>query len=158
MPGTSTRVTTSVSVTSTTRTATLPSSISRRSPGAQSPGRPLKVVPTSSLVPGTSRVVMVKVSPIFSSWGPSWKVSRRILGPWRSTSTAIARPDVADAFRTRAMTASCSSAFPCDRLIRATSMPASTSAWSCSGDSVAGPIVQTILARRIGMSLPSNHS
>ena len=69
MPGTSTRVTTSVSVTSRTRTATLPSSISRRSPGAQSPGRPLKVVPTSSFVPGTSRVVMVKVSPMCSSWG-----------------------------------------------------------------------------------------
>jgi hypothetical protein len=50
------------------------------------------VVPTSSLVPSTSRVVMVKVSPLRNSWGPLANFSNRILGPCRSTNTPTAYP------------------------------------------------------------------
>ena len=53
-PATTTSVVTTVPSVATTRTFTLPSSISRKSPGATSCGSPLKVVPTRSLVPTMS--------------------------------------------------------------------------------------------------------
>src|SRR5699024_1034634 len=80
------------SVTSVTRTETLPSSMSSTSPGRQSPGRPLKEVETRSRVPSMSSVEMVRVSPTSSSCGPSADLPRRIFGPWRSTSTATFFP------------------------------------------------------------------
>ena len=98
-PGTSTTVVTSVAVTSVTRTDTLPSSISRESPGRQSPGRPLNVVETRSLEPTMSSVVMTKVSPTSSWWGPLSNVPSRIFGPWRSTRTATLRPRSSAALR-----------------------------------------------------------
>src|SRR5690606_14302928 len=48
---------------------------------------------------------------------------------------------------------SCSSVSPWLRLSRATSIPASTRALICSGDSVAAPMVHTIFALRMGLSL-----
>ena len=100
-PGTSTRVTTRGPFTSTTRTSTLPSSMRIGSPGRTSPGRPLWVVETSSLVPSTSSVVMVKVSPTSRKCLPSTNRPSRIFGPWRSTSTATLRPEALAAARTR---------------------------------------------------------
>lgn len=87
-PATTTSVVTSVSVTPVARRATLPSSISSGSPTETSPGRPLWVVEQISRVPGTSRTVIVKVSPTSSSCGPSEKLPRRILGPCRSARIA----------------------------------------------------------------------
>ena len=101
MPGTSTSASTSVSVTSTARRRTLPSSTRSTSPGATSPGSPLWVVPTSSRVPGTSRVVMVIRSPLSSRCGPSVKRPRRILGPWRSAKIATGRRSSTLSRRTR---------------------------------------------------------
>ena len=54
------------------------------------------------------------------------------------------------------MTAACSSWVPCEKFSRATSIPASTSRASTSGEREAGPIVQTILVR--GMERKSNGS
>jgi len=105
-PGTSTSVRTRGPSTSTTRTATLPSSMRSRSPGLQSPGSPLKVVEQISLVPSTSSVVMVKVSPTASWCGPSANRPSRIFGPCRSTRTATARPASRAALRTFSYTLS----------------------------------------------------
>ena len=87
--------------TSRTLSSTLPSLMRTWSPRETSPGRPLYVVPQIVLSPGTSSVVMVNSSPRTSSTGPSAKVSRRILGPWRSARTPIARPVSLAAARTR---------------------------------------------------------
>src|SRR5690606_15303857 len=152
-PGTSTRVTTRGPSTSRIRTATRPSSMRMRSPGLQSPGRPEYVVEAISAVPGTSSVVMVKVWPSCSSTSPSTNRPRRIFGPWRSTRTATARPEAWAAARTRWYTSACSEASPWLRLIRATSIPASTRAWIWSADSVAGPMVHTIFALRMVVTL-----
>ena len=122
-----------------------------RSPGRQSPGSPLKVVEARLTVPRTSSMVMVNSSPLLSmTFWSSTKRPSRILGPWRSTRMATARPEAAAASRMRPMTSSWSSARPWERLMRATFMPASTSACTCSGESVAGPRVHTILALRMG--------
>ncbi len=99
-PATMTRVVTTVPSVSRTSTRTLPSSISRKSPGFTSSGRPLNVVPTSSFVPRMSSVVILKMSPSASSCGPSSNLPSRILGPCRSMSTATARPESFAAFRT----------------------------------------------------------
>ena len=54
------------------------------------------------------------------------------------------------AARTLSYTRWWTSVSPWEKLSRATSIPASTRAWICSADSVAGPMVQTILALRMG--------
>jgi hypothetical protein len=51
--------------------------------------------------------------------------------------------------RTAAITSECWSCVPCEKLIRATFIPAVTSARSTVGDAEAGPIVQTILVRAV---------
>ena len=99
-PGSMHFVTTSFPLTSTTSTVTFPSSIRMRSPGLQSPGRPLYVVPTLSFVPGTSSVVIVKISPRARSWGPFSNLANRIFGPCKSTSIATATPALRAAART----------------------------------------------------------
>ena len=61
LPPTRTSHTTSVpSLTSVTRSRTLPSSIRMGSPAVTSPARPLYVVPLISALPSTSRVVIVQ--------------------------------------------------------------------------------------------------
>lgn len=84
------------------------------------------------LSPGTSSVVITNSSPRTSSTGPSAKVSRRILGPWRSASTPTARPVSSAALRRRWYRSSCSEWVPWLMLKRATFMPASISVFSFS--------------------------
>src|SRR5512145_48498 len=72
----------------------------------------------------------------------------RIFGPDRSSSTGTYTPSLADTERTAPIMRACDSWFPCDMLMRATFMPASINASIMSGDSLAGPRVQTILVRR----------
>ena len=101
LPPTSTSVTTSVpSLTSVTRSRTLPSSISSGSPTSTSPARPLYVVPQISASPSTSRVVIVHSWPRVSWTGPSAKVSSRIFGPWRSARMPTPWPLASEASRT----------------------------------------------------------
>jgi len=111
-PGSITLVITSFPLTSTTSTVTFPSSIRMRSPALQSPGKPLYVVPTRSLVPSTSSTVIVKMSPRAKSCGPALKRARRIFGPCRSTRMATGRPAVLAASRTESRRAWCSSYEP----------------------------------------------
>ncbi len=59
----------------------------------------------------------------------------------------IGRPQLASPARIARMTSACSAWVPCEKLSRATSMPAATSRSSISGRLVAGPIVQTIFVR-----------
>ena len=99
-PPSTTLVTTRGPSTAVHSRATLPSSMSSRSPGRTSPGRPSYVVPTSCTSPGTSSVVMVNVAPLTRSTGPDANVPTRIFGPWRSTRIATPRPDSSEAFRT----------------------------------------------------------
>src|SRR5207248_2326085 len=80
--------------------------------------------------------------------GPSAKRPSRIFGPWRSARTPIARPRSAAIRRTVSYTTEWSARVPWLKLSRATSIPASMSSASCEGLDVAGPSVQTILARR----------
>src|SRR5690625_4938703 len=131
-----TSVFTSVSVTSRTFTDTRPSSMRMLSPSETSWGRPLNVVETRSLVPGTSSVVMVRMSPSASSCWSSMNRPSRIFGPCRSTRIATAFPDSSAALRTRWKTFVWVSSSPWLRLIRATFIPASMSARICSEDSV----------------------
>ncbi len=98
-PPTSTVVVTRVPSVETTRSVTLPSSMSNGSPGFTSPGRPLYVVEQMSFVPRMSSTVMTKVSPKARSCGPSENLPSRIFGPCRSTRTATARPASSAAFR-----------------------------------------------------------
>ena len=63
-------------------------------------------------------------------------------------SARSAGPTSASTSRTRRARSACSSCVPCERLSRAASMPAATSARSFSGESEAGPSVATIFVRR----------
>jgi hypothetical protein len=99
-PATSTVVLTSVSSTESTRSMTLPSSMSTMSPGATSPGSPSYVVVAIVAFPGTDRVVIVNSCPVSSSTGPAATRPSRILGPWRSTKMPTPRPVASDASRT----------------------------------------------------------
>src|SRR5260221_1485837 len=72
----------------------------------------------------------------------------RILGPCRSCKIAMGRPSRAATARTRRIVSACSSSVPCEKLMRATSMPAPASASMLSVLAEAGPSVQTILVRR----------
>ncbi len=74
--------------------------------------------------------------------------ARRILGPCRSARTAIGRSRSASRARTSRAVASHCSDVPCDRLMRAPSMPASPSRASMGGSAQAGPTVARILVRR----------
>ena len=101
--------------------------------------------------PSTGSVVIVNSSPArASSTPPRSNAPSRIFGPCRSASTPTARPrGVGGRAHARDRRAACSSCVPCEKLRRATSMPASISSRIASGVDVAGPSVQTILARRV---------
>ena len=99
-PASVTLVITASFVTSTTSRPTFPSSIRIRSPGLQSPGKPEYVVPQIFASPGTSRVVIVKVSPVLSSTGPEVNLPSRIFGPCKSARMPTPRPVSTLAFRT----------------------------------------------------------
>ena len=73
----------------------------------------------------------------------------RSFGPGRSCRIATWRPARPAASRTSCAVSACSSALPCEKFRRATSIPASTMRTSTSGSREAGPIVATIFVRRI---------
>ena len=133
-PGTTTLVTTSVSLTLTASSCTLPSSIRIMSPGRTSAGRPLKVVLQRCTSPRMLSMVMVKVWPSTNSTGPAANRPSRILGPWRSASRPTVLPMAFAAARVSARRRACSSWEPWLMLKRATSRPGcdrrSTPAWS----------------------------
>src|SRR5687768_16498733 len=62
---------------------------------------------------------------------------------------ATGRPQRASASRMRRTTSACSACVPCEKLSRATSMPAAASRSRSATLDEAGPMVQTILVRRI---------
>ena len=76
----------------------------------------------------------------------------RSFGPCRSAISAIGRPSSRSVARTSRARSRCWSCVPCERLSRAPSIPARTSAASDSGVEQAGPIVATIFVRRGGAS------
>ena len=101
--------------------------------------------PSKPLAPQTK----VRWSPGLSSAIPSASGPIRSLGPGRSCRIATCRPARPAASRTSLAVSACSSAVPCEKFSRATSMPASIRRTSTSGSREAGPIVATILVRRI---------
>ncbi len=101
IPPSTTRQTMSLLLTPVTSTATLPSSMSNRSPGFTSRGSFLYVVDTRSAVPMMSSLVIVTVSPVRHSCGPSWKRPSRIFGPCRSARMPTERFAALAASRTK---------------------------------------------------------
>src|SRR4051794_9827571 len=91
----------------------------------------------------------VVASPGLNSTTPSRSLPIRSFGPGRSCRIATWRPARPAASRTRWATSACSSALPWEKFSRATSIPASTMRTSISGSRDAGPMVATILVRRI---------
>ena len=126
-----------------------PSDKSTRAPGSTSRASPGKSVEMSVALPGTERGVMVSRLPFLSSTGaPSFNRPVRIFGPCRSCKMQIVRFSLRAASRNRWMRPECSACVPCEKLRRATSMPSRISSPMHSAESQAGPIVQTIFARR----------
>ena len=123
--------------------------MSNRSPVFTSAGSRLYVHETRSWVPGTSSPVMVTHSPVRHSTGPPANLPSRIFGPCRSARMPTALPVASAASRTNAYTFSWSEWLPWLKFSRARSMPASTRPRIRSGVAVAGPMVQTIFARRV---------
>src|SRR5437588_2636602 len=101
------------------------------SPGSSDP-------PTrTSLSPGLSSARSFLIAPI------------RTFGPGRSCRIATCRPARPAALRMRSAFSAWISRFPCEKFRRATSSPACTIRASVSGSREAGPIVATILVRRM---------
>ena len=124
---------------------TYPSLRKSLSPGFTTWGRGVKLTETRLLSPIISSVVRVKSSPAFSSIGSCSNVPIRILGPERSAMIATRIPAALDALRRLSMTFLWLSKSPCEKLRRATFMPALIIFSIISDDWDAGPMVQTIL-------------
>src|SRR5882724_443523 len=127
-----------------------------RSPRWTSRGSGVNVVFTRVESPNTRAVVMTKRWPVRSSTGPppaSGPV--RIFGPCRSARIAIGFWCLIDAARSVEMFFACSSCVPCEKLSRATSIPASSKRSIIRGERLAGPMVQTIFEWRKFMLLMS---
>ena len=92
-----------------------------------------------------SSVVKVKGSPSFKKTLPSLKVLMRNSGPLVSSRMGSGMFFSARTFLMTAIFCACSSCVPCEKLMRATFMPASAIAEMTSSVSEAGPKVQTIL-------------
>ena len=86
-------------------------------------------------------------SPGASSTGGPPSEAVRTSGPRVSSISATGTSQRVDASRTRAMRAACSVWLPCERLSRATLIPAPIIASSISGASHAGPMVAITLVR-----------
>ncbi len=82
----------------------------------------------------------------------SRKRPRRSLGPCRSWRIATGRPQRASPSRMRWISSACPACVPCEKLSRATSMPAATSWSSASREALDGPSVQTMRVRRASRS------
>lgn len=106
-------------------------------------GRRGKLTETRRPSPMISSVVSVNKSPRFNSIGPSGNCPIRIFGPGRSAIIATRLSTAAAALRRFPMTVSCQAKSPCDKLSRATFIPAWSICRRTSGDSDAVPIVHT---------------
>lgn len=100
----------------------------------------------SSEATGDAEVLKATSSPAVRSRGAGRRT--RSLGPGKSARTATLRRSAAAASRRRATRRTCSSVVPCEKLMRATSTPASSTARRTAGGSVAGPSVATMRVRR----------
>src|SRR5258706_8411306 len=96
----------------------------------------------------SSAVSSANGAPSTSCTQPVAKLSMRIFGPARSASMPTLRPAVSAAARTSSTRRRCESRVPWEKLMRATSSPASIMPAITAGSSVAGPSVATILVRR----------
>ena len=125
-----------------------------RSPRWTSRGSGVNVVFTRVESPNTRAVVMTKRWPVRSSTGPPLASGPvRIFGPCRSARIAIGFWCLIDAARSVEMFFACSSCVPCEKLSRATSIPASSKRSIILGKRLAGPMVQTIFEWRKFMLL-----
>src|SRR5712664_4031675 len=125
-----------------------------RSPRWTSRGSAVNVVFTRVESPNTRAVVMTKRWPVRSSTGPPPANGPvRIFGPWRSARIAIGFWCLMAAARSIEMLFACSSCVPCEKLSRATSIPASSKRSIIRGERLAGPMVQTIFEWRKFMLL-----
>jgi hypothetical protein len=120
------------------------------SPGRTAWGSSLRVTETIDRLPATSSVVRVKQSPMTSSTGSTARVPMRILGPGRSAMIATGRLTRSAAWRMRRITSPCTRKSPWEKLSRAIFIPASSIFSSISGESEAGPMVQTSLVLQAG--------
>src|SRR5262245_1479524 len=92
-------------------------------------------------------------APSVSIVSPPFSRPVRIFGPARSCSRATARPRRSAISRAAFMTARCSSGAPWEKFSRTTSTPASIRASRVRGSRDAGPMVATILVRRMDQSI-----
>ena len=130
----------------------MPSSIQISSPARRSRRYSGCVIDARSAVPSTGCAHRVNGRPGSRSTRappPAPNVPSRIFGPCKSCRIATGRPQRASPSRMRRTTSACSSCVPWEKLRRATSRPAATRRSSSSVLLLAGPIVQTILVRRI---------
>ena len=142
--------------TASTASSMRPSSTSSCVPGRTCSDKPAHVWVTRSALPATSRSVSTIPSPARSATGrPPASLPVLISGPRMSKRIAQGDPVRAHARRTRAMRSACSACVPCEKLSRATSMPASRRRESTPSSSVAGPRVQMIFVRFAMSSLRS---
>src|SRR5215217_1237027 len=149
VPGDSTTPTNEPSVFESTRSRTAPSARKISSPSVTASGRPAQEIVMRSALPSSSLPqTNVTRSPCARSAMPSRSGPIRILGPGRSCSTATWRPTLPAALRMRSIVSACSRRVPCEKLSRATSIPASIIRTSVSGSREAGPMVATIFVRR----------
>ena len=100
--------------------------------------------------PRTGSVVRVKGAPGNRSTDSSARSPIRILGPGRSAMMARRLPVFRAACRRLAMTRPWVSKEPWEKFKRATFMPARSICSMTSGESEAGPMVQTILVLLVG--------
>jgi len=145
----STRQWISVPWMSSTVSAIRPSSMRIVEPTSTSSGSPLCETGMRSLVPKTSSVVKMTVCPRSSSTGSVANLPSRISGPFVSNRMATVLPSSPAACRMLRMLLPWVSKSPWEKLRRATFMPASINFLSISGESLAGPMVQTIFVLRI---------
>ena len=99
--------------------------------------------PAATLAPATRST---NGRPASSSTEPPARSPNRIFGPARSVRMASGRWPAAAARRTASAAAACEAGVPCEKLIRATSIPAAASV--SIRRAVAGPIVQISFVRR----------
>ena len=152
-PPTRTRVRTSPAPTVSTTRSMAPSLSRMVSPALTACSNPGKLTEVLRQSPSIGSLVSVNGSPALSSTDSLVMLPVRSFGPARSPRMATVRPSSPASARMRATRATCSWLVPCEKLIRATSIPASIIAFRMAGSSLAGPIVHTILVRRMGFLL-----
>ena len=145
----------SVPSTSSTSSSKSPSSTRMDVPAPTAAAKPGQLCETSWGVPSTARSVSTIRLPAASSTGrPPARRPVRISGPRVSSSMAQGESSSPRTLRKRSMRARCSSCDPCEKLKRATSMPAPIRARSDASSSTDGPSVQTIFVRLAMLLLP----